>query len=90
MTVIHPADRRRVETPNGIMSTLATPTQGDTRDLAVWHVDMTPGRRGPLHAFDRETVWTLLTGAVTLDLEGEKIDLAAGDTVIIPADKPGR
>lgn len=88
MSVIRSTERRRIETPNGTMSTLATPTQGETRDLAVWHVEFRADRIGPLHVIDRETVWTVLTGGLVLDVDGEKTELAPGDTVVIPADRP--
>lgn len=88
MTLIRNAERRRTETPNGAMTTLATPTQGGTEGIAVWHVDMLPGKTGPLHAFDTEQVWTFLDGAATIDLDGRKVAAAPGDTVVLPADAP--
>ncbi|GAA4233337.1 hypothetical protein GCM10022254_35580 [Actinomadura meridiana] len=88
MTLVRDADSRRTETPNGVMTTFATPTQGGTDGIAVWRVDMTPGRTGPLHAFDTEQVWTFLDGTATVDLDGRKLDVGAGDTVVLPADLP--
>ena len=88
MTLIRNADSRRTETPNGTMTTLATPTQGGTQGIAVWRVDMAPGKTGPLHAFDTEQVWTFLDGAATVDLDGRKVEAGAGDTVVLPADLP--
>jgi quercetin dioxygenase-like cupin family protein len=85
-TVIRNADARRTETPNGVMTSLATPTQGGTAKLAVWRVDATPGATGPLHVFDQESVWTLLGGAVSFTVGDDKVDLAPGDTLVIPAD----
>ncbi|MFF2116275.1 cupin domain-containing protein [Kitasatospora sp. NPDC058184] len=85
MPVIRRTDARRTETPNAVMTTYASPTQGAT-SLAVWHVDMTAGARGPLHAMDTEQVWTLLTGTARVDLAGETFTLAAGDTAALPAD----
>ncbi|MEU5992861.1 cupin domain-containing protein [Spirillospora sp. NPDC047418] len=88
MTLIRNAERRRTETPNGAMTTLATPTQGGTEGIAVWRVDATPGRTGPLHAFDTEQVWTFLDGAATIDLDGRKLAAGGGDTVVLPAGAP--
>ncbi|MFF4378817.1 cupin domain-containing protein [Kitasatospora sp. NPDC001547] len=85
MPVIRRTDARRTATPNGVMTTYASPTQGSTA-LAVWHVDMAADARGPLHAMDTEQVWTLLTGTARVDLAGEAFALAAGDTVVLPAD----
>ncbi|WP_405365840.1 cupin domain-containing protein [Kitasatospora sp. NBC_00039] len=85
MSVIRSTEARRTETPNAVMTTYASPTQGGAA-LAVWHVDMQPGRQGPLHAMDTEQVWTFLTGDVVIDLAGEEVAVAAGDTVVLPAD----
>lgn len=38
MSVVLSADSRRTETPNGFMTTLASPTQGQAGQ-AVWRVD---------------------------------------------------
>ncbi|MFC5813995.1 cupin domain-containing protein [Nonomuraea harbinensis] len=84
MTVIRDARARRIETPNGTMTTLASPTQGESRQ-AVWRVDAKPGTAGPLHAFDTESVWTWLAGRCTVQLGGERVEVAAGDTMVLPA-----
>ncbi|GGL28787.1 cupin domain-containing protein [Planomonospora parontospora] len=87
MSVIRAAEARRSTTPNAVMTTFASPTLGGAGQ-ALWRVDMAPGREGPLHAFETEQIWTLLEGGATVDLAGEKIDLVAGDTVVMPADLP--
>ena len=84
MPVIPAAAARRTETPNAVMTTLASPTQGGAAH-ALWRVDMAPGQAGPAHAFDVEQVWTVLGGGATLALRGAEHALAAGDTVVIPA-----
>ncbi|MDX3456106.1 cupin domain-containing protein [Streptomyces sp. ME02-8801-2C] len=85
MPVIHHAESRRTETPNAVMTTLASPTLGGA-GLAVWRVDMRPGASGPLHAFDAEQVWTVLDGGATVEIEGGTHVLVPGDTVVMPAD----
>ncbi|MER5419646.1 cupin domain-containing protein [Streptosporangium roseum] len=89
MTVIRHAESRRTETPNAVMTTLASPTQGGSGQ-AVWRVDMRPGQTGPLHAIDTEQVWTVLDGGATVELGGEKLTVGPGDTLVIPADVPRR
>ena len=83
MTVVRHADARRTETPNAVMTTYASPTQGRSTQ-ALWRVEMAPGARGPVHAMDSEQVWTVLDGAATVDLEGERYDVGPGDTVVLP------
>jgi quercetin dioxygenase-like cupin family protein len=89
MTVIRRAESRRTETPNAVMTTLASPSLGGAGH-AVWRVDMSPGQTGPLHAWDTEQVWTVLEGAAAVDLDGETLAVGPGDTLIMPADAPRR
>lgn len=89
MPVIRNADSRRTQTPNAVMTTLASPGQGGAGQ-AVWRVDMRPGQAGPLHAFDTELVWTVLDGSATVELDGETLTVQPGDTLILPADAPRR
>lgn len=82
MTVIAATAARRSETPNAVMTTLASPTQGGA-SLALWRVEMAPGATGPEHLFDVEQVWTVLGGAATVTIEGADHPLAVGDTLIL-------
>ena len=85
MTVIREHQTRRVETPNAVMITLASPTQGGSTQ-ALWRVDMPAGARGPVHAMDGEQIWTVLAGAATVVIGGERHELGAGDTLVIASD----
>ena len=89
MPVIRCSETRRTETPNAVMTTLASPTQGGAGQ-AVWRVDMRPGQAGPLHAIDTEQVWTVLDGGATVELDGQALAVGPGDTLILPADAPRR
>jgi quercetin dioxygenase-like cupin family protein len=89
MPVIRHADSRRTETPNAVMTTLASPTQGGAGH-SVWRVDMRPGQTGPLHAIDAEQVWTVLDGGATVELDGQAVAVGPGDTLVMPADAPRR
>lgn len=89
MPVIRHADARTTETPNAVMTTLASPTQGGAGQ-SLWRVEMRAGQAGPSHAFDAEQVWTVLEGAATIDLDGDVLAVAPGDTVVMPAGTPRR
>jgi quercetin dioxygenase-like cupin family protein len=89
MTVIRRAESRRTQTPNAVMTTLASPSQGGAGQ-AVWRVDMGPGQVGPLHAWDTEQVWTVLEGGAAVELGGQVLSVTAGDTLILPAHAPRR
>jgi quercetin dioxygenase-like cupin family protein len=82
---IRAADQRVVTTPNASMTTLASPTQGLSDDLAAWRVEMNAGQRGPMHMFDSEQLWTTQTGTVLIDIDGEQQTLGAGDAIVLPA-----
>lgn len=88
-TVIRSAEARRTRTPNAVMTTLASPAQGASPQ-SLWRVEAAPGATGPSHTNTRPQVWTILTGAATVEIAGEPTELAAGDTVVIPADVPRR
>jgi quercetin dioxygenase-like cupin family protein len=84
-TTIRAAERRRTETPNATMTTFASPTLGSTGGLSLWEVEMEDGAAGPLHIFDREQLWTVVAGEVTIAVDGAPAELGAGDTIVIPA-----
>lgn len=83
MEVIRGADARHTETPNAVMTTYASPSQGGSA-RSLWRVEMAPGAQGPVHAMDSEQTWTVLRGSATVTVAGERLDLASGDTVVIP------
>jgi quercetin dioxygenase-like cupin family protein len=85
MPTVPAAAARRSETPNAVMTTLASPTLGATRELALWRVRMEAGGAGPEHVFDSEQVWTVVSGAARVTVDGEQAVLAAGDTIVLPA-----
>jgi quercetin dioxygenase-like cupin family protein len=82
--LIRGAEARRTQVPSGLVTTLASPAQGRA-GLAVWRMDITPGAAGPVHAYDTEQVWTVISGAATVELDGGAITVAPGDTLVIPA-----
>jgi quercetin dioxygenase-like cupin family protein len=89
MPLIPQSETRRTETPNAVMTTLASPTQGGA-EHSVWRVEMAPGASGPAHAFDAQQVWTAVAGAATVELDGEALAVAAGDTLVLPSQAPRR
>jgi quercetin dioxygenase-like cupin family protein len=86
VSVIRRAEQRVHETPNAVMTTLASPTLGGA-GRSVWWVRMRPGQVGPEHVMDGEQVWTVVEGAMTVEPFG---DLAAGDAVVLPAGETRR
>ncbi|OPC83751.1 hypothetical protein B4N89_24935 [Embleya scabrispora] len=87
MPVIRSTEARVTETPNAVMTTYASPTQGGT-DTVLWRVDMPPAVSGPLHAIDTEQIWTVIAGALTVTIDNDQSTATAGDTLILPANTP--
>src|SRR5580698_3625897 len=81
---IRVTERRRSETPAGVMTTHASPTLGSTARLSMWEVEMTEGASGPLHVFDSEQIWTVLDGELSVAIASETENLSSGDTVVMP------
>ena len=75
---------RVTETPNAVMTTYASPTQGSA-GLSLWRVEMKQGAQGPLHVFDSEQIWTALSGTASVELGDDTIDLLEGQTIVFPA-----
>ena len=84
MHVVRSADRRVTTTPNGTMTTLASPTLGEARS-SVWLVEMGPGAQGPEHSFVDEVVWAIIAGEASVTCDGSETTLDAGDTAVLPA-----
>jgi quercetin dioxygenase-like cupin family protein len=82
--VIRATERRRSETPAGVMTTHASPTLGVTAGLSMWEARMAKGASGPLHVFDSEQIWTVLDGQLSAVVAGRTETLGPGDTVVIP------
>lgn len=82
---IRSSQARRTETPNAVMTTLASPSQGPTTSLSLWQVEMRAGQLGPAHIFDSEQVWHVLDGEADIAADGQGVSLVRGDTVVLTA-----
>jgi quercetin dioxygenase-like cupin family protein len=84
VSVVRRAEQRTVETPNAVMTTLASPSLGGASQ-SLWQVRMGQGQAGPWHRMDREQLWTVVEGGVTVEFDGAAYELRPGDTVVLPA-----
>ena len=82
---VRSAEARRTETPNATMTTLASPSAGGSTSLSLWQVEMRAGQRGPVHVFDREQLWSVRAGTVSIAVDGTEHVLTAGDSLVVPA-----
>lgn len=78
-------EQRVRTTPNATMTTLGSPTCGETSGLSVWRVEMADGASGPPHVVDRDQVWTVLSGALKVEADGASATLEAGESAVLTA-----
>lgn len=77
---------RRTETPNAVMTTIASPTQGTTSNMSLWKVNMRAGQEGPRHVFDSEQVWHVVDGEISVTVDDESTQLRRGDAIVLATD----
>lgn len=85
LPVVRAAQARVTETPNAVMTTLASPTLGPSSELSMWRVEMSAGQQGPVHSFDVDQVWTVVAGHPTIEIGEEQVRLGPNDTIALPA-----
>jgi quercetin dioxygenase-like cupin family protein len=62
----------------------AAPATG-SRELCAWRLEVAPDTAGAAHRVSREEVLLLLTGELTVTLDGVTTRLAPGDVVVVSA-----
>jgi mannose-6-phosphate isomerase-like protein (cupin superfamily) len=65
----------------------AAPSRGST-ETAVWEIAIAPGAPGALHSVDREEIFVCLSGRAQALLGAERLELAPGDALVVPAHTP--
>lgn len=62
----------------------AAPSRG-SREICTWRTTLRPGATPAEHSFSNEEVIVAIAGQAVASLDGETHDIAAGDTVVVPA-----
>jgi quercetin dioxygenase-like cupin family protein len=62
---------------------LSSPSRGALETMS-YRVDLQRGQRLPEHTHDHEEVFHVLSGTITVSLDGEETRLGTGDTVMVP------
>jgi quercetin dioxygenase-like cupin family protein len=62
---------------------LSSPSRG-ALETTSYRVDLRPGQRLPEHTHDHEEVFQVLSGPITVSLDGAETLLMPDDTVMIP------
>jgi mannose-6-phosphate isomerase-like protein (cupin superfamily) len=87
MPVIFQKDAPSFSLPGLSVLGLAAPSRGAT-ESSVWRLSLAAGSPGTEHSVDREEIFVVLSGRALARLGGEEIELAAGDTLIVPPGQP--
>jgi quercetin dioxygenase-like cupin family protein len=86
MGVVRAAEISEFELMGNHMRGLATPSRG-AAEVAVWRGVTEPGASTPPHTHDHEEVLVVLAGSGRVTMDGEEVEVWAGDVVIVPAGK---
>jgi mannose-6-phosphate isomerase-like protein (cupin superfamily) len=62
----------------------AAPSRGAS-DTAVWRLRLEAATETPPHSLSREEVFIALAGAATAFIEDRRLEVVAGDALIVPA-----
>jgi mannose-6-phosphate isomerase-like protein (cupin superfamily) len=73
--------------PGLTVTGLAAPSRG-SRQLCAWRLRLAPGTPGTAHTVDREEVFLALAGCAEATLDGERLEVRAGDALIVPPGRP--
>jgi len=84
MPVIRRATAPVFELPHASFTGLASPSRG-AAETSVWQVTLPPGAPAVAHSLDREEVLVILSGHATATIDGQTVDVAPGDALIVPA-----
>jgi quercetin dioxygenase-like cupin family protein len=57
-------------------------------EMNVQHFDIEPGAEVPEHSHDNEQTGYITQGTLTFFVDGEELDVSAGDSYAIPGDEP--
>ncbi len=77
MPLIRKADAPTFTTPNAVMVTHAGPSLGSA-GLSMWQVQMEPAAAGPVHLIDRDQVYLVTAGSLTILADGAESRALAG------------
>jgi quercetin dioxygenase-like cupin family protein len=84
MPLITPPMSPVFELPFLSVTGLAAPSRG-AQETCVWRLTLAPGAPGTVHSMDREEIFVAVAGRATVAIDGQEVDLRAGDAFIVPA-----
>lgn len=87
MPVIRSSAAPRYTVPGLTVTGLAAPSRG-SRETCVWRLTLAANTPGTPHSVDREEIFVVLAGRALAVVDGDTVELAPGDALIVPAQRP--
>ncbi|HET6173111.1 MAG TPA: XRE family transcriptional regulator [Gaiellales bacterium] len=88
--VVRRAERRELQSEAGVKIELLSPSLGGAFEVAVWQLQPGCSKQGDPRVLPGEEANLLLSGQALLEIDDERIQLAAGDCVTFDPCKPHR
>ena len=86
MPVITPEDAPTFDMDNATITGLASPTRGSA-EIAAWRIQLKAGHASPVHSLDREEVFVVLDGSLTVRYEDASETAHAGGALIVAPER---
>jgi mannose-6-phosphate isomerase-like protein (cupin superfamily) len=84
MPIVRAENAPSFELPGLTVQGLAAPSRGSS-ETSAWRLSISPGAPGVPHSVDREEIFLALDGRAVATLGEERLELHAGDVLIVPA-----
>jgi mannose-6-phosphate isomerase-like protein (cupin superfamily) len=84
MPIVHAENAPSFTLPGLTVRGLAAPSRGSS-ETSAWRLSIAPGAPGVPHSVDREELFLALGGTAIATLGEERLELCAGDVLIVPA-----
>ncbi len=85
MPVTHAVDAPTWQLPGTLFTGLASPSRGDSSEVAVWRVRMQAGTPATAHSVTRTEIFVAVAGTAEVRIAGKTDTLEPGDTLVVPA-----
>ncbi len=83
MPIIRAKNAAQFALPGLSVTGHAAPSCG-ARETSVWRIRVEPAAEGTPHSVDREEIFVALAGRATAVVDDERLELAPGDTLVVP------
>ena len=83
MPIERSADHPTFELGGNAITSFAAPARG-SEEIALYRADVPPGGGLPPHTHDHFDVFTVVAGGGVFHLGDDRVDVAVGDSVVVP------